>query len=245
MNNLKTAICSKCGAETQHEMRHIVYARVPSRNIPDHLREKIYFQFSPVDDRPYIPAIIGVNNQSPSLQIWIDDIQHDFMATICIKCHNVMIWRNNKRVYPIASKQELPHTDMPEEIKELYKEAASISALSPRSSCMLLRHIIEKLFRHIGGDVIKENDKLFDMINKLYDIGKIDSRIKEISHCIRLLGNEAAHADIMAIELEDQSEVDVLFKFINLIVDYTISIDNKLIIFQDQITSNKNREKIQ
>lgn len=48
-------------------------------------------------------------------------------------------------IFPSGSNIPMPHTDMPESVKEIYNEAREIASNSPRAAAALLRLALEKL----------------------------------------------------------------------------------------------------
>ncbi len=64
--------------------------------------------------------------------IWYSDhsfLEH-FKVSKCLNCSGPVIWFKDKIVFPtVLSEQPDPHSDMPKEISEIYREAASISSL--------------------------------------------------------------------------------------------------------------------
>ena len=90
------------------------------------------------------------------------------------------MWHNDKTISPNVSHQPPAHTEMPEQIKLIYEEASTISRLSPRASCALMRHALEELVKNIG-----YKDRLFDSIGQMYEEGLIDDAIKDALDIVR------------------------------------------------------------
>ena len=126
------------------------------------------------------------------------------------------MWHDDKTIYPNTSHQPSAHADMPENIKLIYDEAASISRLSPRASCALMRHALEELVKNMGykGD-------LYNIIGQMYQEGLIDDTIKDSLDIVRLTGNDSLHSN--RIDMDDQTNVDYMFILINEIVESLIS----------------------
>ncbi len=141
----------------------------------------------------------------------------DITFSQCIECKNLTIWVNEKLVYPFIGVQPPPHPDMPENIRSIYEEAASISHLSPRASCALMRYAIEELIKDLG----YWNKTLFDTINQLNERDKISTAIKEGLNIVRLAGNQSMHSK--EIIISDSTQVDDLFILINHIIIELIS----------------------
>lgn len=156
-----------------------------------------------------IPRLIEPFNSSAILDI--------FSASICYHCLSAMVWHNENPIYPITGYQPPPHTDMPENIRLIYEEAASISQLSPRASCALMRYAIEEFIKGMG-----YKDDLFDNIGKMYKESIISVTIKDGLDIVRVTGNNALHGN--KIDISDQTTVHLIFTLINQIVEELISI---------------------
>ena len=108
----------------------------------------------------------------------------------------------------------------PEEA-ELYREAAAVAGLSPRSACALLRLLMESfLKRHLkdaGHSVNKR--KLFRLIEMAEQNLDLSSMLKSGLSAIRVQGNEASH-DIYGISADTADEnVKWLFVAIDQLID--------------------------
>lgn len=159
----------------------------------------------------------------------------------CASCSQDNIWYNQKvgsnflsliprpsqdsdlvRLFPIQeiSNQDIPDysPDMPNDVKVLYKEAALIFELSPRSAAALIRLALEKLCGHLG--VKKKNIK--ESIEELAKENIIPSRVAKAADNIRLIGNANVHSGVICDEVLDDIN-PAIFAYINLIVDYAIT----------------------
>jgi len=52
-------------------------------------------------------------------------------------------------IHPRKLTAPIPHSDMPDDVKEIYEEARNISDISPRAAAALLRVALEKLTFHL------------------------------------------------------------------------------------------------
>ena len=136
----------------------------------------------------------------------------NFKISLCYHCNRIAMWHGDKTIFPNVTHQPPAHADMPEHIQSIYEEAASISRLSPRASCALMRHALEKLVKHMG-----YTDGLFDNIGQMYQEGLIDNTIKDSLDIVRLTGNDSLHGN--QIDMDDQTNVDYMFELINEIVE--------------------------
>ncbi|MBD1582169.1 hypothetical protein [Pseudoalteromonas sp. S16_S37] len=80
----------------------------------------------------------------------------------CLQCNNHTVWIGEQMVYPPKSQVPEPNEDMPEAVKSIYLEAASILVQSPKGSAALLRLALQVLLTGIVGD-----GKIDKQINKL------------------------------------------------------------------------------
>ena len=144
----------------------------------------------------------------------------NFKISICYNCEGIAMWHNDKTIFPNTSHQPSAHTEMPEQIKLIYEEAAIISRLSPRASCALMRHALEELVKNIG-----YKDRLFDSIGQMYEEGLIDDAIKDALDIVRLTGNDSLHSN--QIDMSDQTNVDYMFILINEIVESLIALPKR------------------
>ena len=104
---------------------------------------------------------------------------------------------------------------MPDNVQEVYKEAAAIANQSPRAACALLRLAIEMLLKHLG-----EAGTINEGIKNLVKKG-LDERIQQALDIVRVTGNNAVHAG--KIDFNDSTDVQTLFGLINLIADVLIT----------------------
>ena len=107
------------------------------------------------------------------------------------------------------------NSDLPDSVKEIYEEAASIANQSPRAACALLRLAIEMLLKDLG-----EAGTINDGIKNLVKKG-LDERIQQALDIVRVTGNNAVHPG--EIDFNDSTDVQMLFGLINLIADALIT----------------------
>lgn len=197
---------------------------------------------------PHCGAFSYMKWDNLSLFVYDDQgVEHNVLTRVhqanCASCNKDSIWYNHRevtgwlalqgiprpsdntellRLFPIQeiNSQDIPDylSDMPEEVKKLYKEAALIFELSPRSGAALIRLALEKLCEHLG--VKKKNIK--ESIEELAKQQIIPLRVAQAADNIRLIGNANVHPGIIGDEvLEDINPA--IFTYINLIVDYAIT----------------------
>lgn len=135
----------------------------------------------------------------------------------CSHCYQDAIWVNGLLIFPESTTAPLPNPDMPEDVKEDYLEATSVSGKSPRGAAALLRLAVQKLCVHLG-----QSGKDIDSgIANLVKAG-LPVQIQKALDIVRVVGNNAVHPGV--IDLNDKPEtVHALFSLINQIVQDRIT----------------------
>lgn len=153
---------------------------------------------------------------------WLRTKSYDGIGSIavseCLLCHKYALWIGESMFLPDTSILPQPNADMPEDVKELYREAARVFHISPRSSAALLRVALQRLTIDLGERGQRLNDDIGSLVKK-----GLPSIVQEALDDIRGIGNEAAHpASIDFNETPDKAAA--LFTILNLIVQHMITI---------------------
>lgn len=136
-----------------------------------------------------------------------------FQTCRCGFCNRHSIWLNGQMLYPDSGTVDLPHEEMPADVKADFDEARSIVTKSPRGAAALLRLAIQKLMVDLG-----ESGKNIDGDIKSMVAKGLDPMIQQALDSVRVIGNEAVHPG--TIDLNDTPELaKSLFGLLNLIVD--------------------------
>lgn len=164
-----------------------------------------------------------------------NSIQHyrglikNISISICSKCEaegkteRYAIWINRNMVYPNLSTAPLPIEDMPEDVEKDFLEAREIVNKSPRAAAALLRLALEKL---VTTDLKAEGQNLDKKIGYLVSKG-LPEQIQKALDSVRVIGNESVHPG--EIDLNDDFETAIaLFDLLNIIIENTITRDNKI-----------------
>ncbi|WP_419865073.1 DUF4145 domain-containing protein [Candidatus Poriferisodalis sp.] len=117
--------------------------------------------------------------------------------------------------------RQAPDQGLNGEEVDLYREAAAVAGLSPRSACALLRLLLESLLkRHLADAGHSINNKtLFKLIELAEQELDLSSLLKSGLSAIRVQGNEASH-DIYGISAETaDANVKWLFVAIDQLID--------------------------
>jgi hypothetical protein len=135
----------------------------------------------------------------------------------CNFCNNLTLWVNESMIYPDSGNVPTPNNDLPVEVLDLYDEAKSVLAKSPRSAAALLRLGIEELLKYI----FKTDKSINHNIAKLVKEG-LAPKLQKALDILRVVGNNAVHAG--QIDLNDNPQIAAnLFVLINVIADDMIT----------------------
>ena len=111
----------------------------------------------------------------------------------------------------------MPNSDMNDDIRLDFLEAAEILDTSPRGSAALLRLCIQKMCKQLGERGRNINDDIGSLVKK-----GLDARIQQALDVVRVIGNEAVHPG--QIDWRDNNETArKLFDLVNLIADVMIT----------------------
>ena len=135
--------------------------------------------------------------------------------SLCAKCNSPTLWVAEKIVYPLIGMFPPANEDLPNSVKDIYNEAASIANQSPRAACALLRLAVEMLMKHLG-----ETGSINESIGNLVKKG-LNPQVQQSLDIVRVTGNNAVHAGM--IDFEDTTDVQPLFGLINIIADALIT----------------------
>lgn len=161
--------------------------------------------------------------------------QDEIRISNCQSCNNRTLWILNKMYYPDSGTVPSPNPEMPDNVKKIYLEAASIHTKSPRGSAALLRLGIQLLCIDLGG----EGKNINADIKKLVEKG-LPLIVKESLDIVRVTGNEAVHPGV--IDTDDPDTVMHLFELLNVIVEYMIALPKKVSGLHNGLPANKLKE---
>ena len=142
-------------------------------------------------------------------------------VSLCEHCEKICLWHFDQMVYPNRGNAPPPNPDMPDNLKKDYEEAASICSRSPRGAAALLRLAIQKLGVHLGGKGQNINEDIAQLVKNGLPVS-----VQQALDIVRVIGNNAVHPG--QIVTDDAEVVGNLFALINLIVEYMISMPNKI-----------------
>ena len=134
--------------------------------------------------------------------------------SICSHCDSGTFgWQ--KRLSTPTRSAPPANSDLPDDIKQVYDEAAAIVDQSPRAACALLRLALEMLMKHFG-----ETGSINESIGNLVKKG-LRPEIQQSLDIVRITGNNAVHDG--KIDFDDTTDVQDLFNLINVIAGVLIT----------------------
>jgi hypothetical protein len=151
----------------------------------------------------------------------ISDYNPPIKVGKCQHCLESTLWIDNKMFYPDNGNAPFPNPEMPENVKKLYAEAASIHLKSPRGASALLRLGIQVLCKELGEDGKNINNDIANLVRK-----GLPEIVQQSLDILRVTGNDAVHPG--QIDTDNPEMVKQLFDLINIIVEYMIALPNKV-----------------
>ncbi|MCM4151549.1 DUF4145 domain-containing protein [Arenibacter sp. N53] len=142
-------------------------------------------------------------------------------SSTCQHCNDTSIWVKDIMYFPDTGNSPFPNPEMPENVKKLYLEAASISNKSPRGAAALIRLAIQVLCKELG----EQGDNINADIGSLVKKG-LPEIVQQSLDIVRVTGNDAVHPG--QIDTDNQETVGQLFDLINVIVEYMIALPKKV-----------------
>lgn len=136
--------------------------------------------------------------------------EEELLISLCAHCEQPAFWLPERMIFPNTGAYPPPNIDMPESVKEVYDEAGTISLLSPRSACALLRLALQMLLLQLA-----ESGDINRAIENLEKKG-LNPEIKDAMHILRVTGNHAIHPG--RISFENDTDTTKLFNLLNAIV---------------------------
>lgn len=132
------------------------------------------------------------------------------------------MWSALRLVDPPARIGPRPHSDMPDEVVNLYNEAREVAGLSPRSAAALLRLALETLVNSL----VESSQSLHQKIGVLVSRG-LETQVQQAMDIVRVGGNNGVHPG--QIELAEGGELlEAMFELLNLIVEQVIARPKRL-----------------
>lgn len=147
--------------------------------------------------------------------------ENELRIGTCQHCENKTVWLKEKMMFPDTGNAPFPNVEMPESVKKLYLEAASIQMKSPRGAAALLRLAIQVLSKELGEDGKNINKDIGSLVQKGLPVV-----VQQSLDIVRVTGNDAVHPG--QIDTDNPETVNQLFSLINVIIEYMIELPKKI-----------------
>jgi len=154
---------------------------------------------------------LGISRHTPPNRVGVSHCDH---------CDEYTLWVDEQMVYPDAINVPPANTEMPEDVKSLYNEAATVLQKSPRASAALLRLAVQILCNSLGDPTKSINDNIKSFVK-----GGLPVPVQESLDVVRVTGNDAVHPG--RIDTDDPEVVIAIFGLLNIIVEYMIAMPKK------------------
>lgn len=163
--------------------------------------------------------------------------QHEYNLIVakCTSCYLDSIWFHNRQSdedvlifpsYPL--KLTAPNPDMPDDIKQVYIEAAKVLKDSPRASAALSRLAIDQLTQQFSNESSLDK-RIADLVSKGLPI-----KLQQAFDIVRIVGNNAVHPG--EIDLTDNQEMaKSLLNLLNIITENLITQPNQIDKFYNSL----------
>lgn len=175
---------------------------------------------------PYCHAVSQFECKRLAKLLPIANVSAVLISAQCVACDEFSIFliSNNEelQLFPYSLTDiPQPNEDMPEDIKKIYLEAATVLKDSPRASAALSRLAIDHLTLKFS-DKNNLNSRIADMVSK-----GLSPMVQQALDTVRVIGNNAVHPG--TINLGDNTKLALsLLELVNLIVDKQISEPKKI-----------------
>lgn len=157
---------------------------------------------------------------------------NDLRIGRCQHCDEITLWIWDKMLFPETGNSPFPNAEMPESVKKLYIEAASIHTKSPRGAAALLRLAIQVLCEELGEDGKNINTDIGNLVSK-----GLPNIVQQSLDVVRVTGNDAVHPG--QIDTDNVETVGQLFELINVIIEYMIALPKKVSGIYSNLPTNK------
>lgn len=160
----------------------------------------------------------------------------DLGLSFCFNCGRYSIWYQEILTYPNFSQNEQPNSDLDQDIKDDYAEAADILNRSPRGSAALLRLAIQKLCRQLGEKGEDLNTDIGNLVKK-----GLPLKVQQSLDSVRVIGNEAVHPGELNLK-DDKDTALALFKLLNFIAEKMITEPKEIDAIYNKIPETKKKQ---
>jgi len=172
---------------------------------------------------------------------YADKASNQIKVSTCQHCFKRTLWINEIMYFPDNGNAPFANPEMPESVKKLYAEAASIHAKSPRGAAAILRLGLQVLCQELGETGKNINNDISNLVKK-----GLPEIVQQSLDIVRVTGNDAVHPG--QIDTDDPETVIQLFSLTNIIVEYMIALPKKVSGLYSSLPTDKlkgieNRDK--
>jgi len=161
-----------------------------------------------------------------------------FSVATCSSCGELSLWVNKEIVFPKKISVAPPNSDMNQEIQNLYIEASTIVADSPKGATALLRLALQLLLKQLGQSGNNINDDIKNLVKN-----GLSPKIQQALDLLRVVGNNAVHPG--QIDLDDGSDIALkLFHVLNFVAIEMISKPKELDLLYADVVPAATRQHI-
>ncbi len=153
--------------------------------------------------------------------VYAEENRNYIKVGTCQHCRHNTLWIQNDMVFPSTGNVQFPNPEMPEPVKKIYLEAASIQMKSPRGATALLRLAIQLLCKELGEGGNNINNDISNLVKK-----GLPEIVQQSLDIVRVTGNDAVHPG--QIDTDNIETSNQLFNLINVIVEYMIALPKKV-----------------
>lgn len=166
---------------------------------------------------------------------------NNLRISYCTHCKHNTLWIEDKMYFPDSGNVPFPNAEMPQSVKDIYLEAASVYSKSPRGAAALLRLGIQLLCMELGETGKNINADIAELVKK-----GLPEIVQQSLDIVRVTGNDAVHPG--QIDTDDSEVVVQLFNLTNVIVEYMIALPKRVSgiytsLPTDKIEAIKQRDK--
>ncbi len=158
-----------------------------------------------------------------------ENLDENWNISKCEHCKKKVFWYEEKMIYPKIIIVENPNSDLSDEIREDYLEAANILNDSPRSAAAILRLALQKLCVQLGEKGENINDDIGALVKK-----GLNPTIQKSLDALRITGNNAVHPGELDLK-EDMPRVIKLFSLLNFIAEKMITEPKEIGAFYEDL----------
>lgn len=156
-------------------------------------------------------------------------LPEEWVVTKCQRCKKHSIWLGEKLLFPKNISAPPPNSDLSEDIKSDYLEAAAVLSDSPRAAAALLRLALQKLCLQLGESGSNINQDIKSMVSK-----GLNPLVQKSLDALRLTGNNAVHPGEINLE-EDHPRVLKLFELLNFVADKMLTEPKEIESFYEDL----------